>query len=421
MIPCEGRCEADFPVFVTWDMDIIPRFMSLPAEYPGGREPIKFERITDDDRLEYFAKYTNASLGRVKNLYLDWARIKGAMSPECQQLNRLFSSCVDGVRIKIPQTLESPPKPEEETEPSEPFILDALHEHSVRFIQNRQQRQEYMYMVQGYTFDAMELLLSKDSMMLSEFEVVKLTYRWCIQNGYHIAEFLPYFDFAMMSQEEKSWVVGLLPPTLELPMLVMNGLIQSSLVTEAELREYKLNYAGMRWKRFYSSAEHRLGLLLDSLGRALSLFHKKLILLRVDERLTVAIYVPQKAEATDETIVDDHCRLLAFIHSHDGSNRHRLAVPTKKNYRLYYDNVSLQLYETQRANSWVYIGASQINASVIPKVEGRGNRRRAKEESIERGENFDWRISVALDKFSRNLQRHIGRVRRNGILAAVAL
>jgi regulator of nonsense transcripts 1 len=175
----------------------------------------------------------------------------------------------------------------------------------------------------------------------------------------------------------------------------------------------------MRWKRFYSSGEHRLGLLLDSVGRALSLFHKKLIFLHVDERLTVAIYVPQKAEEADETVVDDSVRLFAFTHTHDGSNRHRLAVPTKKNYRLYFDNVSLQLYELQRANSWVYIGRSQFNDSGIRKVQGRGNQRRVKEAAIESGEKFDWRASIALDKFSKNLQRHIGRVRRNGIMAAV--
>jgi regulator of nonsense transcripts 1 len=57
----------------------VPPNASEPAEYPAGREPIKFQQITDDDRLVYFAKYTNASLGRVKNLYLDWARVKGPM------------------------------------------------------------------------------------------------------------------------------------------------------------------------------------------------------------------------------------------------------------------------------------------------------------------------------------------------------
>ena len=92
--------------------------------YPGAKEPITFKPITDEDRAEYFAKYSNSSLGRVKNLYMKWARIKGAMSEECQQLNRLFSQCVDGNRIKVPQCLEDPPDPS----PEQMSILDILHE-----------------------------------------------------------------------------------------------------------------------------------------------------------------------------------------------------------------------------------------------------------------------------------------------------
>src|SRR5215471_10648226 len=71
------------PVFVCWDPDLVPAILSEPAQYPGAKEPLKFSEITDSDRLEYFARYTNASLGRVKNLYLDWARLKGPMSSEC--------------------------------------------------------------------------------------------------------------------------------------------------------------------------------------------------------------------------------------------------------------------------------------------------------------------------------------------------
>ncbi|GFP53388.1 probable RNA-dependent RNA polymerase 1 [Trichoderma asperellum] len=113
--------------FVTWDPDIIPSTISQAAHYPGVREPLRFTPITDDDRLLYFAKYTNASLGRVKNLYLRWARATNAMSPECQELNRLFSQCVDGNRIKDSQLdkFANPPEPDAE---APPFVLDELHD-----------------------------------------------------------------------------------------------------------------------------------------------------------------------------------------------------------------------------------------------------------------------------------------------------
>ena len=89
--------------------------MAQPAQYPGGKELVTFGQVTGDARAEYFARYTNASLGQVKNLYMKWARLGNAMRPECQQLNRLFSQCVDGNHIRIPENfkefkkLEDPP------------------------------------------------------------------------------------------------------------------------------------------------------------------------------------------------------------------------------------------------------------------------------------------------------------------------
>ena len=46
------------------------------------------------------------------------------MSAECQELNHLFSHCVDGGRIRVPTHLESPPKP---ALSAPGFILDILH------------------------------------------------------------------------------------------------------------------------------------------------------------------------------------------------------------------------------------------------------------------------------------------------------
>jgi hypothetical protein len=103
-----GAVNSALIVFVCWDRDLVPDWLSQPAQYSGAKEPVMFKAITDDDRLGYFARYTNASLGRVKNLFLEWARLKGPMSAECQQPNRLFSMCGDGNRVKVPPVLESP-------------------------------------------------------------------------------------------------------------------------------------------------------------------------------------------------------------------------------------------------------------------------------------------------------------------------
>lgn len=158
-------------VFVTWDPDIIPRKAAEPAQYPGGKELVTFGDVTNDSRAEYFARYTNASLGKVKNLYMQWARLGNVMSPQCQQLNRLFSQCVDGNHIRIPENLkeltalEDPPS-SQTTVP--PFILDVLHTASIDFIH----RIADICPEKSDETDVMELFLTRDKIAMSEFDVL---------------------------------------------------------------------------------------------------------------------------------------------------------------------------------------------------------------------------------------------------------
>jgi regulator of nonsense transcripts 1 len=401
-------------VFVCWDIDLIPDKLSQPAEYPGAKEPVMFNPITDDDRLVFFARYTNASLGRIKNLFLDWARLKGPMSKECQQLNRLFSMCVDGNRIKVPVQLESPDQPPSDVPP---FILDTLHEAAKAFIQARQ---DSILSYDGYNFDAMELLLSRDDMAMSEFELIKLTYRWCRMNNFALMDFVHLFNVNLLTAEEKIWTLTQLPPSAEAPSLILNALCQSNLIQDAELRPFKLGYPGLRWKCIYDSTRDRLAVFLDTVARTLELFHRKLIVVRVDERLTLAIYVPQKINRGQESQVDDRVRLFAFPHSRGDETTHRFAVPTKMDYRLYCDGNVFQLFEKARRNSWVYIVKGGSDDSGYRSQETTGGWRRGRQATIDSGLNFDCRASIALDKFSKVLQKHIGRVNRNGILGAVS-
>lgn len=72
------------------------------------------------------------------------------------------------------------------------------------------------------------------------------------------------------------------------------------------------------------------------------------------------IYVPQKIGRGQEGLVDDRVRLFAFPHSQGSKTPHRLSLPTKMEYRLYWDGNVFQLFQKTRGNSWVYIvkGAS---------------------------------------------------------------
>jgi hypothetical protein len=336
------------------------------------------------------------------------------MSAECQELNRIFSTCVDGNRIKVPPMLEDCPQLPPD---APPFILDTLHEAAEKFSKNRLGSSQSC---DGYTFDAMELLLCRDDVAMSEFELVKLTYRWCLKNNADLADFLPLFDFNRLSVHEKAWTLSQLPPAAETPSLVMNGLLQSKLIGPAELRSFKLDYQGLRWKRIFDSTSDRLGTFLDIVSRTLELFHRKLIIIRVNDRFTVAIYVPLKVEKQREYQVDDKLRLFAFPHSQGDETSQRRVVQTKMNYRLYCDGDVFQLYETHRRDTWVFIGRGASDESSYKTVQNTGDKRRERQKTLDSGLNHDCKVSIALQKFSKPLQNHVGRVNRNGVLAAVS-
>ena len=421
-------------VFVSWDKDIIPTIMSEPAAYVGAKEPLQFGKITDNDRLEYFARYTNTSLGRVKNLFLDWARTaeRGALSAECQQLNYLFSNCVDGHKIRIPQHLEtSPPK----TEDTPPFVLDVLHEAAKTHIANRIVAQASAVR-QGdedeltYDFDLFQLLLIRDRVALSEFELIQMAYRWCRTKKVPFETYLHYFDYNALRAHEKAWVLEQLPRTLSTPALVMNALLQSTLVSPVELHRVFLDHPCMRWKRIFSSEVDRMGNLLNVLEhQVLNVFHKKLLVLQVEERLTVAIYIPKLVEAHQDTEVSDSVRLFAFTPSQgEGAGWHRVTVRTKQGYRLFYDGNVFQLFDLKRGNTFVYLQRGVTDAYALQGIMGKGERRRAITQlrgSRDDGQpsrsgerNWEWRASIALDKFSQRVKTHIGRVNRDGIKGA---
>jgi hypothetical protein len=379
------------------------------------KEPISFSKITNDDRAEFFARYNNASLGRVKNLYLKWARLKGALSPECQQLNRLFSQCVDGNRIKVPPNLEDPP---ESANSHEPFILDYLHDASREFIEETTNLQLNF---NGYDTDMMDLLLSRDSIAISEFDLIKLTLQWCDQNGSDFVQFSEYFDFSALTDEEKAWLLNRLYGLKDFPGTVLNGLIQSRLLDRRELQLFKLDHPNLHWKPVFDSTTSTMSQFLSTASRSLELFHKKLLLLRVNERLTIAIYVPCKIPKANETQVGASVRVFAFPQSKGNDYAEYRVMPTTVNYKLYCDESNFQLYNLKRSDTWVFLTRSPADTSSYRNLPSEGDRRRQKQRTIDEGINFDCRASIALQKIHKNIQTHVGRLNRAGILAAVSL
>jgi hypothetical protein len=393
--------------------------MAEPAKYPGGKEFVTFGEVNGDARAEYFARYTNASLGKIKNLYMKWARISNAMSPECQQLNRLFSQCVDGNFIRIPENLkefsklEDPPEPVQATTP---FILDTLHAASTDFIhQSVKIRPEI-----SDSADIMDLCMSRDKIAMSEFELLQLLLAWCERRGLDTAEYIHLIDFSTLTDEQRIWTLGRIPPSVALPSLVRNGLLQSELISPEEFQRFSLDRAQLHWKPIFKSSTDRMGRFLTSLCRSSELFHKKLVILSVDERLSVAIYIPTKIARATEVQADSSVRVFTFPHSQGFHSSNYVARPTKSNYRLYCDEHVFQLYERHRANTWIFLRGSHGDDSFYRNEKSKGDKRRKREQTIENGSNFDCKASIALDKISKNVQRHVGKVQQNGVLNAVS-
>ena len=332
------------------------------------------------------------------------------MSAECQELNHLFSRCVDGNRIKVPKHLEDPPEP---LPGSSPFILDVLRE-QVGAISAGHGSSSMV----DLSRERLQLLLSRDDVAFSEFELLQMAMRWCTKHDQFMEDFFEYFDFSKLTDEQKVWLVAQFPAKKYIPDLVMNGLLQSSILCKDELRYFRLDHFGLRWKKIFDSSSDRLGRLMEVMGRSLEDFHRKLIVIKITNRLTVGLYVPKPLLKHQECVVDDTVRLFSFPHSQEDLVTYRRSLPTLVNYRLYFDDSGLQLYQTKRQDTWIFVNRPGTDDSSFRGIEDRGDRRRARHATVEAGLNSDLVISVALGKFSGSLARHMGRVNREPIIGA---
>lgn len=338
------------------------------------------------------------------------------MSAQCQELNRLFSQCVDGDRIKIPERLRNPPSRPETTPP---FILDVLHSDGEKRVHDLSLPAQAD--PTGYDVDAIQLLLTRDDIAVSEFECIKWAQTWCAKNKVSFDNLLHLFDFNVLTAEEKAWVLTHVPPSPTVPSLITNALCSSSILERNDLDKFQLGRPGIRWKRTYDSFTDRLATFHDAMSRNLEMFHRTLIVFQPHERLSLAIYIPKKVQRSQDCQIDNVGRLFAFPHSQGPQTQYRLALPTKMQYQVYCDGSLFQLFEKKRSNSWVFLSRPGQNDEEYRNIHNQGDKRRKQKVLIDGGRQAEVCASIALYKFSRNLQTHIGRVNRSPVTAAVSL
>lgn len=351
-------------------------------------------------------------LGQVKNLFLRWARLKGPLSSECQELNRLFSQCVDASKIKIPPRLENPLQT---SSPSEPFILDALHDS----LRRRVEAYKRPSLIENVESEENLLAIIAEPGAMSQFQLAHLTWRWCQIRHTSFENFWRYFDPTQMSSEERAWILSQLPTREDLPETIQSDLVHSEILGLEELSSLRLRNACIRWRCVYSSTYERLRNLLDTLCDVFPFFTRKLLLLRIHDRLSVVIYLPLKIESMDDIPLATCGRLFAIPHSKFARDSSRVIVPTKHNSCLYYDRNVFQLFDGKRGNTFVFIRRAATDDSGFRERKGKGEYARARENSVQEGINDEWKTSIALNKFSEPLAKHVGPVRLEGITAAV--
>ncbi|CAE7099567.1 unnamed protein product [Rhizoctonia solani] len=375
---------------VVWDPDIVPKTIAQSYDYPPPKTQVNL-RVSRKDLATHFANYNSMDLGRVASLHIKWAHtLKGAMSPECQELNALHSQSVDGARIRIPERLTKPP------EVAEPFVIEVLVAKARSFAQK-------FLATEAVCFDgldpqtaeaALKTLMSLDSSAFpasTENEIVQLCRRFARWNMLDFKDYLNYVDFSALTANEKYALCSGLDLTPESHPFIWNSLLRSDVVPGFVLAEQ--NLAGpLPLQRLYSSRIQGRQAFFEYLKRATTDFSRKLIIIKVrsilitDERFGVGVFIRGRHAWDEDANVNRDVLVHAFQPS--VATGGQLAKPTKNGYMIYASDGVFQLYERHRANTFIFL---QFATEYSRK---------------------DVNASIALQKISDRVSRQIGRVQK---------
>ena len=120
------------------------------------------------------------------------------MSKECQELNALYSQCVDGARIRIPDRLRKPPIP------TDPFIVDILNDEATLFAQEWLAHQETLPVEQEDAAAIISVLVTTQdqTLVLSEVEVIRKCIQLAWKHQVDLRPYFPHFNWGALSTSE---------------------------------------------------------------------------------------------------------------------------------------------------------------------------------------------------------------------------
>jgi hypothetical protein len=336
---------------VIWDTDLLPRKKMKAYSYPPPKQ-VRKNDIRREDMIVYFAGYTNASLGRITTLYNEWVCRLGAACSQCLNLNSLFSLAVDGQYVEVPENLKNPPG---EMEPNK-FVWQQMHTNSELFLKSKGDivrnnlRNAILYMSKGEILD----LVAAEDTTLSEYELFQLISRWCWkQREYEILpEIGMNIDFSNFTTPQKKWAILAGMPQ----HIVYSAINQSKILSHEDLRSFKLelpDYA--RWKLYYSSILDE-GFFPSHIVDAIERFTRKMIVLRVDDRLRVGIFLKGIMHVEEENKLVSSSEGIVFSFGNFGKFKRIL----DSEYIVYFDGFLLQIYRTAIGNTFIWMKRDQV-------------------------------------------------------------
>ena len=225
----------------------------------------------------------SVGLAQITKLHSQWVRCspKGAMSPECQELNALHSQSVDGARVKIPERLRKPPAAEGK------YILDILADAAeafrTRFTEQVANELDPATTSPEDAEDVLAQLFKSKPTAVSEYELFSMAVAFARKfsiNLYELKPYIAHLDFAALAAHEKhviSTTLGLSPTEHR---RMWNSLLTSDILSARDIQQRQLNRP-LSMQRLYSSGEKTTATFFQYLRIAFEQFTRKLLILKV--------------------------------------------------------------------------------------------------------------------------------------------
>lgn len=130
------------------------------------------------------------------------------MSKECLELNALYSQCVDGAIIRIPDRLKSPPPQTTE------FIVDILTKRARQYAEDWLRKEaskeapDRQYSGESVEADehTIQALLASKRVSMSEFQAIQMAARIARRSWINMRKYFPLMDFSALGAVEKHTV-----------------------------------------------------------------------------------------------------------------------------------------------------------------------------------------------------------------------